>query len=104
MRCRITHLLWVNAFVAAYLSLCRTAAWAMSYVETEGIRGWIGVVVLTGTVMALCNLQGYACERMFGDPIRKGDFETFGTLVAIGLIAAVSILGTRAWFYGMPQP
>jgi hypothetical protein len=104
MRLRLKHLLWANAFVAAYLSLCRAGAWALSYVDADGVMRFVGVIVLLGTVMALCNLQGYACERMFGDPMKKGDFETFGTLIAIGLIAATSILGTRAWFYGGLTP
>jgi hypothetical protein len=106
MRLRLKHLLWINAFAAAYLSLCRTAAWALSYRDARGIRWIVSAIVLAGTTSALCNLPEYAYWWMFGDrcPRVQGDFAAFGTLVIIGLIAAVSILGTHAWFYGGLTP
>lgn len=106
MRLRLKHLLWANAFVAAYLSLCRTAAWALSFRDAEGIRGWVGTIVLTGTGAALIHLLESACRRIVRGrgPLMKGEYFAFGTLVAVGLIASASILGARAWFYRIPMP
>jgi hypothetical protein len=106
MKISITHLLWANAFVAAYLSLCRTAAWALSFRDAEGIRGWVGTMVLFGTGAALCYLLESACRRIVRGrgPLMKGEYFEFKTLVAVGLIASASVLATRAWFYGIPMP
>jgi hypothetical protein len=63
-------------------------------------------MVLFGTGAALCALLEYACwwtVRGRG-PLMKGQYFEFKTLVAVGLIASASVLGTRAWFSGIPLP
>jgi hypothetical protein len=106
MRLRLKHLLWANAFVAVYLGLCRAGAWALSYRNAEGIRGWVGTIVQFCSIAALIHLLEYTCGRIFRGrgPLMKGEFLEFRTLVAISLIAGASIIGAHAWFNGIPLP
>jgi hypothetical protein len=102
MTIRLKHLLWANAFVAVYLSLCRTAAWAMRPDVTGGRLPLFELVVLLGSAWALDELAILACRCAL--PRRLGESEGLiaMVLVAIGCwaVAMGSLVGA-AWYYGI---